>query len=266
MKRILYTIALSLVVLTTEAQLLVTPSPQEYDIQDKGGEEFVVDSMTAVFCYDKRLNKFADLLRAEILTLTSHDVSPLTKKTAQKAIILLLDPMIPLNDHGYWINTNPGRVILSAPTEEALFYAICSWFQLEKTVREDGTIHTPLININDEPENLKRVYNLQTTSENSMIDVATLAFLKFNVINLNVPVTEELNRFAKNLSIELNYDVNLKGDSVPMVESAEKQWSLPYLTDESTFMAKSQQMQSPYLQKIISTILLEITQKWQSKK
>lgn len=265
MKRILYIIVLTLMASVAQAQLLLTPSPQEFETQDKNGETFVVDSLTAVFCYDKRLNKFADLVRAEVLALTSHDVSQLTKKTAQKAIILLFDPEIPLNDHGYWINTTPGRVILSAPTEEGLFYAICSWFQLNESERKDGTIHTPLININDEPENLKRVYNLQTTPDNALMDVASLAFLKFNAININVPITEELGNLAKSLNIELIYNKELAADALSPVESAERQWCLPYLMDESTFETKTQRLDSPYYKTIISTIIKNV-QTWQSKK
>lgn len=266
MKRLLYIIGLLLIASVSQAQQLPTPSPQEYDIQDKRGEEFVVDSMTAVFCYDKRLDKYADLMRAEILALTSHDVSLLTKKTAQKAIILLLDPMIPLNDHGYWINTAPGRVILSAPTEEGLLYAIYSWFQLEETEHEDGTIHTPFININDEPQNLQRVYNLSTTPSKALMDVASLAFLKFNIININTPITEELEKLAKGLKIELVFKEDLEADNLSPVESAERQWCLSYMVEESTLEKRAHLLESHYYKKIISTIILEINQKWQKTK
>lgn len=266
MKRLLDIIVLLLIASVAQAQFLPTPSPQEYETQDRQGEMFVVDSTTAVFCYDKRLNKYADLMRAEILALTSHDVSQLTKKTAQKAIILLLDPMIPLNDHGYWINTAPGRVILSAPTEEGLLYAIYSWFQLEDAVHEDSTIQTQFININDEPQNLQRVYNLSTTPSEAMMDVASLAFLKFNVININTPITEELDKLAKNLKIELVFKEDLQADSLSPVESAERQWCLPYLIDESTLQKRIHLLESHYYKKIISTIILEINQKWQKTK
>ncbi|MDO4190901.1 MAG: glycoside hydrolase family 20 zincin-like fold domain-containing protein [Bacteroidales bacterium] len=173
------------------AQPCVVPSVMEYD-ELNVPETFHFDSTTSVVCYDKTLNTTTKQLREILHHLTGFNL-PTTQNKKGTNIILVVDREIPLNDHGYWINIVPNRILISGATTEAVQYGVTTFLQLfVNGWTEDKYCNLPVMSINDEPTTINRVISVS----NPQLQAWAWLF-KFSEINIDEQHTDVIRQIDK---------------------------------------------------------------------
>jgi hexosaminidase len=142
---------------SSDTQIAIVPAPRQ--IRVEGAAPFIIQpGATRIVAADPSLRAVADYL-SEVLAPALGAALPVagTDPDVSSAIVLKLDPSLPLNDEGYRFVSTPAGVMVTARTPAGAFWGVQTLRQLlapaalESVKVENVTWTIPSVTIDDEP-------------------------------------------------------------------------------------------------------------------